>query len=79
VQVDPIIPRLKPPGTKRLKLNCDMLLLTSAFKFDLRRYTEVALRTAVCQAGSDCSPIVYRCTRAHPFRAPMDEVTLDRA
>jgi hypothetical protein len=39
VQVDPIKPQLKPPGTKRLKLNCDKLLSTFAFKFNLRRYT----------------------------------------
>jgi hypothetical protein len=31
-------PKLKPPGTIRLKLQCDMLLSTSAFKFNLRRY-----------------------------------------
>ena len=31
-------PKLKPPGTKRLKLKCDILLSTSAFKFNLRRY-----------------------------------------
>ena len=31
-------PRLKPPGTKRLKLKCDILLSTSAFKSNLRRY-----------------------------------------
>jgi len=37
VQVDPIKPKLKPPGTKRLKLKCDMLLSTFAFKFNLRR------------------------------------------
>jgi hypothetical protein len=37
VQVDPIEPKLKPPGTKRLKLNCDILLSTSAFRFNLRR------------------------------------------
>jgi hypothetical protein len=38
VQADPIKPRLKPPGTKRLKLKCDTLLSTSAFKFNLRCY-----------------------------------------
>ena len=40
VQVDPIKPKptLKPPGTKRLKLQCVELLSTSAFKFNLRRY-----------------------------------------
>jgi hypothetical protein len=30
---------LKAPGTKRLKLKCDGLLLSFAFKFNLRRYT----------------------------------------
>jgi len=38
VQVDPIKPKLKPPGTKRLKLTCDILLSTSAFRLNLRRY-----------------------------------------
>jgi len=38
VQVDLIIPMLKPPGTKVLKLKCDTLVSTSAFKFNLRRY-----------------------------------------
>ena len=37
--VDPIKPNLKPPGTKRLKLNCHMPLSDHAFKFKLRRYT----------------------------------------
>jgi hypothetical protein len=32
---------LKPPGTKRLKLNSELLLSTSAFEFNLRRYTKV--------------------------------------
>jgi hypothetical protein len=42
VQVDPIKPNLKPPGTKRLKLDCDVLLSKNAFKFNLRRFNEVA-------------------------------------
>jgi hypothetical protein len=46
VQVDPIKPKLKPPGTKRLKLECDVLLSTSAFKFNLRRYTWGSRQTA---------------------------------
>jgi hypothetical protein len=29
--------KLKPPGTKRLKLKCDVLLSTFAFKFNFRR------------------------------------------
>ena len=40
MQVDPIKPELKPPGTERLKLNYDVLLLTSAFKINLRRYIQ---------------------------------------
>ena len=43
VQVYPIKPKLKPPGTERLKLNCAILLSTSAFKFNLRRYNKVIL------------------------------------
>jgi len=39
VQVDPIKPTLKAPGTKRLKLGYDGLLLKFGFKFKLRRYT----------------------------------------
>jgi hypothetical protein len=41
VQVEPIKPKLKSPGTKHLKLKCDILLSTSAFKFKLRRYSVV--------------------------------------
>jgi hypothetical protein len=32
------MPKLKPPGTKRSKLYCDILLSTSTFKLNLRRY-----------------------------------------
>jgi len=39
VQVDPIKPSEKAPGTKRLRLKCDELVSSFAFKFDLRRYT----------------------------------------
>jgi hypothetical protein len=42
VQVDPIKPTLKPPGTERLKLNCDVPRSTPAFKFNLRRYAVAA-------------------------------------
>ena len=38
MQVDPIKPMLKPPGTKRLKLEYDGLLSTFTFNFNLRRY-----------------------------------------
>ena len=40
VQVDPIKPKLQPPGSKRLKLRCVVPLSNFAFKFNLRRYSE---------------------------------------
>ena len=40
MQVDPMKPKLKAPGTKRLKLHCHVLLSTFAFRFNLRRYIE---------------------------------------
>jgi hypothetical protein len=46
VQVDPMKPKLKAPGTKSLKLKCDILLLTSAFNFNLRRYISAKMRCA---------------------------------
>ena len=38
MQVDPIKPKLNPPGTKRLNLDCDKWLSNIAFNFNLRRY-----------------------------------------
>jgi len=35
--VHPMQPKLKPPGTQRLKLKCHKHLSTSAFKSNLRR------------------------------------------
>jgi hypothetical protein len=45
VQVDPMKPMLKAPGTKNLKLQCDILLSNFAFKSNLRRYTWVGWAT----------------------------------
>ena len=42
MQVDPIKPTLKPPGTKRLKLKYDEPPSKFAFKFYLRRYNKAA-------------------------------------
>jgi hypothetical protein len=41
VQVDPIKPKFKPPGTERLKLGYDKPLPNVAFSFNLRLYTTV--------------------------------------
>ena len=42
MQVDPIKPTLKTPGTKRLKLEYGGLLSSVAFRFNVRRYKLVA-------------------------------------
>ena len=38
MQLDPIKPTLKAPGSKRLKLHYDASLSTFAFRFNLRRH-----------------------------------------
>ena len=55
MQVDPMKPKLKPPGTKPLKLKCNILLSTSAFNFNLRRYTK-DWRSHL-EAGADTRPL----------------------
>ena len=40
MQVYPIKPTLKPPGTKRFKLKYDEVLSNFAFNFNLRRYSK---------------------------------------
>ena len=65
VQVDPIKPTLKAPGTKRLKLKHDKVLSSFAFKFNLRRYNPAmrtcdAVQARLDKAGS--THIVYRYT-----------------
>ena len=44
MQVDPMKPKLKPPGNKQLKLKCDVPLSNFAFKFNLRRYNQAVMR-----------------------------------
>ena len=59
VQVDPIKPKLKPPGIKRLKLNCDVLLSTSAFKINLRHYIQARRHAALDHLRPIYSDIVF--------------------
>jgi hypothetical protein len=66
VQVDPMKPMLKPPGTNLLKLKYDKPLSNIAFKFNWRRYTSAASRPPSSTSASsspasrqglpDCSP-----------------------
>ena len=53
MQVDPIKPTLKAPGTKPLTLKCDKLISNSAFNFNLLRYTvgNAAVRRLVEERG----------------------------
>ena len=54
MQLDPIKPTLKAPGSERLKLKCDHLVSKFAFTFYLRRYTKAtydALATSLCKVG----------------------------
>ena len=50
MQVDPVKPKLKPPGTKPLKLKYEKLLSNFAVKFNLSRYSEATSREAVWEA-----------------------------
>ena len=47
MQVDPIKPMLKAPGSKRLKLECDQLPSSFAFKLNLRHYIKAYKKAAL--------------------------------
>ena len=51
MQLDPINPKLKAPGTKRLTLECDEPPSNFAFKFNLRRYTKVIVEVVPADAS----------------------------
>jgi hypothetical protein len=55
VQVEPINPALKEPGTKRLKLNYDEPLSNFAFKINLRRHIW-ASAPPPCRSSPGCCP-----------------------
>jgi len=62
VQVDPIKPMLKAPGTKRLKLKSDELLSKFTFKFNLRHYTlDESLFVDLLTGTSDFDTSCYEC------------------
>ena len=70
MQVAPIKPTLKAPGTKRLKLKYEQLLSTVGFNFNLRRYNKDAFENEIrqvlgraLQSFPDCLLIVYQCVR----------------
>ena len=60
MQVDPIKPTLKAPGTKRLNLKYDELLSDVAFKFKLRRYRKGDADLMIaggCEVGAYTRPL----------------------
>ena len=58
MQVGPMKPTLKAPGTERLKLKYDEPLSNVAFKFNLHRYTE----DVAGQKTSAAASMVSRCS-----------------
>jgi hypothetical protein len=66
VQVDPIKPTLKAPGTKRLKLKYDEPLLSFGFKFKLRRYTTDPASPSTNTVGTHGSCLPCHQTRCEP-------------
>ena len=60
MQVDPIKPALKPPGSHRLKLKYDKLLSNFAFRFNSRRYSPGSGRRRLQQQDSDGGGLAVR-------------------
>jgi len=60
--------KLKPPGTKRLKLKCHVLLSSFAFKFNLRRYI-VALAACAGVIGAALTHASVRPSQPLPAAA----------
>ena len=58
MQVDPIKPKLKPPETKCLKLKCDGLHSTFAFKFNLRRFMQETSKKLIARLVSEQDQLV---------------------
>jgi len=61
VQVDPIKPTLKAPGTQQLKLKYDEPLSNFAFNFKLHRYTTGLAVAMAAQLGVDPSLAAAGC------------------
>jgi len=62
VQLDPVKRMLIPPGTKHLKLKCDVLNSSFAFKFNLRRHNQERAMAIARKEG-----ILVGSTRADPL------------
>jgi len=65
VQVEIMKPKLKLPGTKLLKLRCDILASNSAFKFNLRRYATCYTATPALIDAAERAEEAGAYTRPH--------------
>jgi hypothetical protein len=70
-------PKLKPPGTKRLKLNCDILLSTSAFEFIVRRHSQAAASDRAVAAEANLAAVREEAA-AGAYTRPLFSSTLSR-
>ena len=61
MQVDPFKPKLKAPGTERLKLQYEKLVSSVAFNFNLRRYSMAMPGPADVMNGTSTCIVVGQC------------------
>ena len=90
--VEPMKPLLKPPGTKRLNLKHYKLLSDVAFKFNLRRYTLVAMprsrlrrrhattssRPALILYNAETAPLSSRVSPGRGLHSSTTQLNLNR-
>jgi hypothetical protein len=70
VQVDPIKPTLKAPGTEHVKLKCDILLSTFGSNINLRRYTVVVTEGVLASSVSNAVVAGYA-AQARAYTRPL--------
>ena len=70
MQVDPIKPVLKAPGTEHLILKYDQPLSNFAFKFNMRRYMEGDTQKDVDAAADMIERLLVPVDEAGPARHP---------
>ena len=67
MQVEPIRPTLKAPGSMLLKLTCNDLLSNFAMKLNLRHYSKEELRRLAASRASSPGPGQYSAETAFDY------------